>query len=203
LVGASFGGSLAFEMAQQLVARGEDVSLLAVLDAGARVHKSGSTRRPGQSLADFARNLPWWIRYDLLEASFEQIVRRIRIQARSLAKRLRQRDELPFWGPALEEIWDLDAFPEPTREVLARHFEAWKVYEPRPYRGRVTVFRARARPLFRPGARPDLGWGSVALGGAEVVVVPGNHNTIMREPHVRVLAQHLTSRLAAAVWTTG
>ena len=45
-------------------------------------------------------------------------------------------------------------------------------YVAKPYPGRVTLFRTRARPLLhacRPDAvRADLGWGKVAQGGVEV-----------------------------------
>jgi aspartate racemase len=59
----------------------------------------------------------------------------------------------------------------------------------------VTVMRGSIRPLFHQFAR-DLGWGRVALGGAVVREVPGHHGTVLREPHVRQLAERLLEALA-------
>ena len=42
---------------------------------------------------------------------------------------------------------------------------------------------------------PTLGWGKLATGGIEVQPVPGNHYTILREPHVQVLAERLRTAL--------
>ena len=48
---------------------------------------------------------------------------------------------------------------------------------------------SRARPLFH-GLDADLGWSSVA-GSLSVVVVPGNHMSMLQPPHVRRLASAL------------
>jgi thioesterase domain-containing protein len=80
---------------------------------------------------------------------------------------------------------------------MAAHYQALREYAPAVYAGRVTLFRARTRPLFREHG-PDLGWGRLAGGGLEVVDVPGNHDTVLREPRVRTLAQALQARLRQA-----
>jgi thioesterase domain-containing protein len=81
--------------------------------------------------------------------------------------------------------------------VLEAHYQALRDYQPRPYPGKVTLFRARVRPLFRLHGH-DLGWSALARGGLEVVPIPGNHETILREPHVHALARALRQRLPAA-----
>jgi thioesterase domain-containing protein len=42
-----------------------------------------------------------------------------------------------------------------------------------------------------------LGWGDAVKGGVDVVDVPGNHQTLLHQPYVQVLADHLTAALAA------
>jgi hypothetical protein len=44
-----------------------------------------------------------------------------------------------------------------------------------------------------------LAWSSLAPEGFEVRIVPGNHLTMVEDPHVRVLAQELQSCLDRAV----
>jgi hypothetical protein len=61
----------------------------------------------------------------------------------------------------------------------------------------VTLFRARTRPLFRHHGR-DLGWKALAGGGLDIVTIPGNHETILQEPNVRILADCLLTHLCKA-----
>jgi thioesterase domain-containing protein len=70
-------------------------------------------------------------------------------------------------------------------------------YVPGRYDGRIALFKAGEaadRPL-----RYDLGWGEVAERPIELYVVPGDHTTLLAEPHVRVLAESLSRRLAGAL----
>jgi hypothetical protein len=50
----------------------------------------------------------------------------------------------------------------------------------------------------------DLGWGPLALGGLEILDVPGDHDRFMRPPLVRHVAGHLrrciSEALAGSVW---
>jgi len=80
---------------------------------------------------------------------------------------------------------------ESMRRVIDTHFRALLDYVPQRYPGRVTLFRARTQPLFHPGDGPDLGWGALCAGGVRVEVIPGNHETILHQPNVRVLAERL------------
>jgi thioesterase domain-containing protein len=67
-------------------------------------------------------------------------------------------------------------------------------YRPRPYPGRITLFRA-VGTASRRGPDPFAGWSQVAAGGVEVYEVAGGHNTMMREPHVESLATQLQACL--------
>jgi thioesterase domain-containing protein len=71
------------------------------------------------------------------------------------------------------------------------------LYRPRPYPGRITLFRAIGSRTRR-GPDPFVGWSQVAEGGLEVHEVAGGHNTLMREPHVESLAVQLLASLDRA-----
>jgi thioesterase domain-containing protein len=45
----------------------------------------------------------------------------------------------------------------------------------------------------------DLGWSRVVSGPVEIFPVPGNHLSLMAEPHVRVLAERLRGCLERAL----
>jgi thioesterase domain-containing protein len=71
-------------------------------------------------------------------------------------------------------------------------------YVPRPYPGRFSLFRA-AYPNWFMVARQRLAWSSVAGKDMDLHVVPGDHFSLDREPHVAVLAARLRSCLDAAL----
>ena len=87
--------------------------------------------------------------------------------------------------------------PDQFRQLMAAHYQALREYVPQPYPGRVTLFRAHTRPLFRLHGW-DLGWTELAGGGLDVVPVPGNHETILKPPRVDALAAALRDRLRNA-----
>jgi amino acid adenylation domain-containing protein len=196
LVGFSWGGTLAFEMARQLHARGEKASLVAILDIAVTDRAPWSGRRILRPPMAFLLNLRWWVWDDLLHSRPAEILARLRRKVRALAGRPgRKPGVADTTSSELEAIWDLDPLPQSAQKLIARHYQALENYVPDHYPGRILLFRARCQPLFCPGAEPDLGWGKFATGGVQVEVIPGSHETILREPHVRVLAQRLQAGL--------
>jgi thioesterase domain-containing protein len=193
LGGYSFGGSVALEMAQQLHAAGQEVALLAILD-----HTPPPTRyrlaiRRPWFLIEFLLNVPHWIRDDLVHYGARKVLEGLQLRFRALRNRWRAR-----FGragnrcspPEVDRHFDLTRMPDDFRKLLANHYQALREYQPRVYRGRVVLFRARTRPLFGLYGR-DLGWAKLAGGGLEIIIVPGNHETMLKEPHLHCLAQRL------------
>ena len=52
-----------------------------------------------------------------------------------------------------------------------------------------------SRATLRPRVR---GWGRVATGGVEVHVIPGDHEALVEEPYVEVLAEALGACITQA-----
>ncbi len=84
-----------------------------------------------------------------------------------------------------------------TLKMLKLQIDAGTRYRARPYPGRITLLRAVEQEA---GLRdnPTLGWEDYALGDLDIKPVPGTHQTLMREPHVAVLAERLTECLNRA-----
>lgn len=163
LAGWSLGGLVAYEMAQRLLVAGDDVRVLAMLDAEADVE-------PGAEVADDAEALAVLIRLNAgpgLEAELDEAIGDERF-ARALAIAHRE-GLIPAGMPAEQVRRLLDVFRSHERAALA--------YRPRPYPGRVHVFRAAGRR----GGAADLGWGSLAGAGVKVIAVPGDHHRLFRE----------------------
>jgi thioesterase domain-containing protein len=82
-----------------------------------------------------------------------------------------------------------------TDKGLQSHFQVLGDYQPEPYPGEMTLFRAsqsRWLPYSRIG-----GLKKIARGGLRVHVTPGNHHTFIRHPHVVGVAARLDADLRA------
>ncbi len=200
LAGYSFAGFLAYETACQLVARGRQVKLVAVLD-------TGPDRNTKQTLADVfrnslavLRNLPAWIIDNVLRSQPRGFFATLYHHFRTLGKRssrILSSSSQASWKPGLEDLFDVSQLPENYRKMMEANLRALREYVPKPYQGRVTLIRARTRPLLH-SLHKDLGWGEWAAGGVDIKSVPGHHASILEEPSVRILAEHLQTAVDCA-----
>jgi len=81
--------------------------------------------------------------------------------------------------PAVQRLYD----------IFKNNYRALRDYAPGRYDGRAVLFKTEER-LSGDEHDPTLGWGAV-VADLELQSVPGNHYTIVREPHVRLLAERL------------
>jgi thioesterase domain-containing protein/acyl carrier protein len=200
LGGYSLGGSVALEMAQQLHARGERVALLAILD-----HTPPPTRYRrfvwSRTLGfDLAVNVAQWFAEDVWRAGRGRRLAALMGKAKAAKKQLlnlAMRSAPTSGAGDVKEIFAGHELPESFQQLLETHYQALRDYVPKVYPGRVTLFRARVRPLLRLSGR-DLGWGKQAGGGLEVITIPGNHETVLKPPNVQLLAEALLAQLDKA-----
>jgi amino acid adenylation domain-containing protein len=193
LAGYSFAGFLAYETARQLVARGRRVDLVAVIDTGPSRNASRTLAGAWSTSLAVLRNLPAWVVENLVRAQPKGFFATIRQHLRSVGKRSRRMFALggrTFLQPELGELFDVDQLPQNYRAMMEFNLRALREYEPKAYPGRVTLIRARTRPLLH-SLREDLGWGDWTRGGVDIRQVPGHHASILEEPNVRILAEHL------------
>ena len=191
LGGYSSGATVAFEMAQQLTASGEEVAMVVALDSGLPNNRC-SALGP-RALVEFFRNLFWWVIDDFMQTSRAEMAARFRSKATLLAARLAAVPGfrwLPHPQPDIRDVLGMPSAAEEWGAFLAQHFKSLMAYEPRPYPGRVALFRARALPVSSLHTS-DLGWSRMAKGGIEINIVPGSHENILREPYVHGLADAL------------
>ena len=190
LAGFSFGGSVALEMAQQLHAAGERVAFLGIIDHTPPPVRYRRMAWTPARVIEFAANAGRWLADDLWRAGRGRRLTSAWGQVKKVGRRLRgawgRRDPGSGRADAAEVLTGVSV-PESFRRLMEAHYQALRDYTPRTYPGRVTLFRARTRPLSRLCGR-DLGWGALAGGGLEVVSIPVNHDTLLKEPHVRALA---------------
>jgi thioesterase domain-containing protein len=78
----------------------------------------------------------------------------------------------------------------PLLRVFYANSRAAYSYVPKAYSNRITLFRT-TKPSDKAKQDSTLGWSELAARGVEVHQVPGNHLTMLRKPHVQVLAKQL------------
>jgi len=172
LGGASMGGTVAFEMAQQLYAAGQTVALLALLD----------TPGPGQVPPTPDDDLAALTCIAGGEVSADPAPHPDR-EARILA--VLDRGGIGLGASRETRVGRALVFVR----LFQAHVDAMRRYELRPYPGRITFFRAETRGAYP--AHPEAPWGEVAGAGLDVHVVPGTHESMIAQPAVQTLADHL------------
>lgn len=188
LAGYSGGGITALEMARQLVGNGDVVAHLALFDTPLpRQPALSISDRVRMKLQDIRRHKvsylsKWWRDHQVVMAG----------------KRMK--------NSALASVHESENFNSVKLEMAFR--EAASVYEVKPYSGPVTLFRPKLDVFYRlPGGRllqegrnillADNGWGQ-AVSRLLVFEVPGDHDSMMLDPFVRVLADRLRRLLLDA-----
>jgi aspartate racemase len=197
--GSSAGGVVAFEMAQQLVAAGQDVAVLALFDTWSpdslsMVKDMSRLRR---------RATRFFERVDLHTGNLlaaEGLKGKLAYVA-TKSVRVRKRLALAgigYWKKLKELTREIvDPLPPTLRKVENTSRNALDRYVPKAYPGRITLFRATKQPAaFNPDR--ELGWSRFAEGGVEVYDVPGHHGAIVYEPRIGILARQLAECLERA-----
>ena len=193
--GYCFGGLVAYEMAQQLVARGECVALLVLMNATPPNSSFERVRLTPAWLARFAGNSWHWLRHFFRWGSGHRrqfLARKVRVWRKRLLRRgdTGRSDEIDA-----EDYIDLSDYSPQRRRLWDVHLRAAARYAPSVYPGRVTVLRTELHP-FLCSFDPTFGWAEYARGGVTVKVVTGAHESILNEPHVQAVAAELNRCLA-------
>jgi amino acid adenylation domain-containing protein len=192
LGGHSLGGMIAFEMACQLSEQGEQVDLLALLDAypfghyklqpnaDSRTYQARRFARRMKCHVDNLLHLKGKEKFAYLIDKLQYAPVKIKQQLWRRAYRLRRFNR---------------ALPATIRNIEGLNFLAAREYVPRIYPGRVALFWASGDLT----TAYDLldGWRALAAGGVDVHEIPGNHIDIVKEPHVQALGEKLQACLDA------
>jgi non-ribosomal peptide synthetase component F/thioesterase domain-containing protein len=186
LLGFCFGGRLALEVARQLLLFGEEVALLALVDAA---YSPGC--RP--------LSMPWLKRWtyhasQVLTHGPSHLSTRARARQTSATRRrsalqgMRNGHSSPGDGePNLVLL--------PQAEFLS---QITKCHVQETYLGDAVLIRATAEPSFAFDLGAANGWDSVVQGNLQIEDLACSHTQIAREPHVTEVAGWLDRHLSQA-----
>jgi amino acid adenylation domain-containing protein len=200
LGGWSTGATVAFEMARQLRTAGQEIGLLALLDAFSPHRPKLSDADPGAAsarvLATIARNLTIYAGQSVAISESDFLGRTPEDQMSFFLEEAKTRNLFPA---------DLSiAFVRGFLEVSERHVRAFWDYEGRRAGERLLLFRS-SEPLTwgieeenELAALDDFGWQRFSSEPVRIQSVPGNHVTMFQQPQVRELARLLSEEIRAA-----
>lgn len=183
LAGGCMGGLVAYEMAQQFRAKGENVAFLGIIETWL----SDSVDHPAYAypnLYRWSRNITHQL--EIIKESgwkswMDYVVNKIH-------KFKEKNDDTDLFGR--------DEAARKRDLVTRLNYQALQEYELEPYDGPVTYFLAAGRESVEEDDDPRLDWEDFCPCGFEVLRVQApDAGAMFRQPHVQILAQQLDSAL--------
>jgi acyl transferase domain-containing protein/thioesterase domain-containing protein/acyl carrier protein len=195
VAGHSFGGLVTYEIARQLSAQKETMGLVGLIDTYQRpIVQADATP---SALLPRSDKLPF----------FKRLVKDTRaiLWGRDRIGYIMERQTFMrawFVRTLYRSTYQMTSglgLPMPSlfNDVKEANWIASDDYMPGPYDGTVVLFRCKSRLDTDP---PDSShvWKRLAKGGVVIKEIPGDHNSILKEPGVRILTEQILSYLKPA-----
>ena len=179
LCGRCFGGRVVYEMAQQLMAAGEEVALLAIFDTWPPFVA------PPPQYVPQKRDAQHFIKRSMHHLKSGELF--------SVAKNYTVNKFLKLHRKVKETVGYLmsDSRQRRYEEIKLIHFKAQDEYVATKYPGKITLIECEA---FKEETREK--WKELAGGGLESYTIPGtDHKTIVTEPYIKDFAEKLNEVL--------
>jgi thioesterase domain-containing protein len=183
LGGHCYGGTVAYEIAQQLLAMGEEVAFLGLFDSHARSTKARPLIQRIMIHTKIFRKMSKSERRKYLRDRLQRLKGRIKrpVETSGAVGHIDEDVELP-------EAATIGRVQRAARAAIRK-------YQKKPYPGRVTVFRVEHLFNF---IEPLCGWDNFVEGGVELRPIGCLVGQMFFEPHVRILGKELTECLRSA-----
>jgi thioesterase domain-containing protein/acyl carrier protein len=170
LIGWSFGGLVAYEMACQLRTRGSNLSFIGLID----------TYLPSwfEDILQSKENIRGFLSDEIMRAKL------------TFDRPLTDKD----YRASADTIMDPDL--NRTFEVYYKHYNYMVAYKPKPVQATIHFFEAMQTHELRSGFPADK-WRALAVNGLHKFLVPGNHYTMMQNPNVSTVANYLSTLISS------
>jgi acyl-coenzyme A synthetase/AMP-(fatty) acid ligase/acyl carrier protein len=177
LGGYSFGGIIAYQIAQQLHSQGQEVALLALLD----------TCRPGyKRRLSFRKRISLHINY-IIQRGPKYFYKKAKGWYKHAKYQIKK----------FTDIVKTASRPPDANQYIAiinANTQALNTYVFQPYGGEVTLLRTKDENRadgIGVVYQPEFGWGEIITGELDVKYIPGSHLSLLNEPNVKVLSKQM------------
>jgi thioesterase domain-containing protein len=170
LIGHSFGGLVAYEMAQQLLVKGEQIGFIALFDTYTKWGEKLPMKKRLINIFSFPRK------------SLKIIIVTIQKKLQNILK-------------SIKKIMDKSVYhPNLSIKSLVQ------AYTLKTYSGQIHFFKAmNSFSISSKLELPEVNLQKFVMGNLEIHEIPGNHHSIVQEPHVKVLAEKLAFHLGKSL----
>ena len=187
LGGYCMGGTIAYEMARILTSEGEKVPLVAMLDT-----------------YNFSRALKINLSSFILEKTKFHMANIAQLNPVHMFNYLREKMHHAFDGEIANLKGAVQLGPDDGEKMLEEaegtvhtiNDYAVHHFDPKPYGGKVALFKPRINYKFYPD--PQLGWGDLVQGQLEVIEASAYPHAMLLEPYVEILAEQLKEQISGA-----
>jgi len=187
LGGWSFGGVVALTLAEKLLAEGEQVLRVVMLDSRLPKQQPHQVRTLGHEFVHYLD--------EALELPTADRLAYCRIQLRRLWDRETKRLETRCRRMLGRTAPDVSPPPAAAKPPLMRAI--WTAYlKYQPFHSRVPVSLFWTQESCERVGESTLGWGQYLRGPFDSQPTPGHHRTLFDSPHDKTLAESLRARLS-------
>ena len=185
LIGHSFGGTLAYEMGQQLSLRGLKPLSVTVVDCKPRMALQAISARDTLSMAT---NAPFWFVNEIRVYGLTELAKRFARYATfnrpktTATKKEKSKDGLEETAEATaRRMFDFSEFAPAHRQWLVQRYVAHRKYKTQPTENHVVYLRSRIKPLLHRHT-PDGMWNQFTDDQQlSVYSIPGDHGQPLHE----------------------
>lgn len=193
--GYCLGGTLAYEVAQQLHDQGDEVAIVFLFETyNINAPRTKTSRLHQLGLYQKIKNVGFHLQ-NLRLLSHKDRIRFLQNKMRVAKDRI-WRAVYSCMGTTARQLWmkRSNRSEMPHVRLAAINDEAQRRYEPKKYDGKVTLFRPTA--LFPGWEDENFGWRELA--DVETIVLPVYPHGMLVEPFVKNLADLVSERLSKA-----
>ena len=186
LLGYCTGAVVAFAAAQLLRQAGQPIALLALID--------GKAVLPSSTPIPSSTHVTAWFAWELARAVGKELtIPFAALQRLAPDAQLKYIFERACQSGVIPPATTLAQLQQALR-VFRANVNAVRNYTTQPYADSITFFQAREGSA---GNQSAIGWELIATRGVTRYIIPGDHYSMMRPPHIQTLAAQLHSCLDA------
>jgi len=202
ILGFSFGGIVAFELACQLQELGEEVAFLGIIDVCAPAHEDRYLKAlankviPDGRIRKIAEGVDRYLKSHSDRRVCRVLSRSLWYAVHRVIYRSGAKSISPGNMKTHFNIKSLDQYPKEQHPAIISRMNASSNYIPPGFRGGIILFSTGPDHGLFPGDM-TRGWGFYISGKCDVIEVPGDHSTLFNESNVGILAERINQSLGA------
>ena len=183
LAGSSYGGLVCYELDRLYQISGHKVPLVALFDSPGPGHMPERIETEAEICA-------WMLSLDMPERDYASDLARM--------QKLNHEERVALLMDQIRKKMMPHATARDVQSLLrvfSQNLANMQNWNPEPHDAKILFFKAEEqRELL--AQNPELAWASLAIGGLDILLSPGDHSSMLSSPHVNFIAKEINRRLS-------